>query len=89
MVRMQTNRVIRQKQYPEHGHVPGVLLYGVELLAYSIENALAVVLDTFFVFAQVFQRSGHVVLVTAHGVCELVDGIEGQIADCVMMRTCR
>lgn len=55
MVRMQTNRVIRQKQYPEHGYVPGVLLCAIELLAHSIENALAVVLDTVLVLAQVLQ----------------------------------
>ena len=55
----------------------------MRLLAHSIENALAVVLDTVLVLAQVFQRREHVMLVASHCVCELVDGIEGQIADCV------
>lgn len=61
---------------------PGYCCSG-RLLAHSTENALAVVLDTFFVFAQVFQRSKHVMLVTAHRVCELVERVEDQIADCV------
>lgn len=53
MVRMQTNKVA--KTIPRARDVPGVLLYAIELLAHSIENALAVVLDAFFVLAQVFQ----------------------------------
>lgn len=53
MVRMQTNKVARRKAIPRARHVPGVLLYAIALLAYSIENALAVVLGTFFVFDQV------------------------------------
>ena len=34
---------------------PGYCLYAIGLLAHSTEDALAVVLDTFFVLAQVLQ----------------------------------